>query len=514
MKEKTETFNQGKRYFFYILMFAILGWFIFMQIFGANERSSDTSAASVIYSGTVTWQKPDGTTQKISVPGTYKVPVGDTMVLTIQLPDDLTDTCFAIRSSLQDVDFYVGDNLRTSYSTHKTRLVGKNSASRYVFCPVYASDAGKELRIELTTYTSNYTGVVNPVYCGNKADIWIYIFSRYGLETYIAFFILFAGIVTILFSFALGLVYHTRFDMEYLGWCMVMGAVWMLGESKLRQFLVPNASALGSLCFVMILLCPLPILFFADSLQKGLHHRFYVCLGSIAMINFAVCTILTAAGIADYIETMPVSHGILAITVATIFVHLFQYIRTEKNKADRLLLIGLLAAILCIAVETTSVYFVTLMSGLFVGAGMLILLFVNIVRAIKNVQDIELKRQQSEIRKNQEQNEKMSLQMIQTLSTTIEAKDAYTRGHSYRVAQYAALIAEELGWTPEEILNLKRATHLHDIGKIGIPDPFLNKPAQLTDDEYNLIKKHRHRCRDPKGYNPDPACGRNRKKSP
>lgn len=238
----------------------------------------------------------------------------------------------------------------------------------------------------------------------------------------------------------------------------------------------------------MILLCPLPILFFADSLQKGLHHRFYVCLGSIAMINFAVCTILTAAGIADYIETMPVSHGILAITVATIFVHLFQYIRTEKNKADRLLLIGLLAAILCIAVEATSVYFVTLMSGLFVGAGMLILLFVNIVRAIKNVQDIELKRQQSEIRKNQEQNEKMSLQMIQTLSTTIEAKDAYTRGHSYRVAQYAALIAEELGWTPEEILNLKRATHLHDIGKIGIPDPFLNKPAQLTDDEYNLIK--------------------------
>lgn len=79
MKEKTETFNQGKRYFFYILMFAILGWFIFMQIFGANERSSDTSAASVIYSGTVTWQKPDGTTQEISVPGTYKVPVGDTM---------------------------------------------------------------------------------------------------------------------------------------------------------------------------------------------------------------------------------------------------------------------------------------------------------------------------------------------------------------------------------------------------------------------------------------------------
>ena len=56
--------------------------------------------------------------------------------------------------------------------------------------------------------------------------------------------------------------------MEYLGWCMVMGAIWMLGESKMRQLLVPNASALGSLCFVMILLSPLPIILYADSIQK------------------------------------------------------------------------------------------------------------------------------------------------------------------------------------------------------------------------------------------------------
>ena len=124
------------------------------------------------------------------------------------------------------------------------------------------------------------------------------------------------------------------------------------------------------------------------------------------MINFAVCTILTAAGIADYIETMPVSHGILAITVATIFVHLFQYIRTEKNKADRLLLIGLLAAILCIAIETTSVYFVTLMSGLFVGAGMLILLFVNIVRAIEKCPGYRTETPAKRNPQNQEQNGK------------------------------------------------------------------------------------------------------------
>lgn len=86
--------------------------------------------------------------------------------------------------------------------------------------------------------------------------------------------------------------------------------------------------------------------------------------------------------------------------------------------------------------------------------------------------------------------EKVSLQMIQTLSTTIEAKDEYARGHSHRVAEYAALIANELGWDSEEIMNLKYAAHLHDIGKIGIPDMLLNKPACLTPEEYSVIKEH------------------------
>ena len=153
------------------------------------------------------------------------------MVLFTQLPSDFSATSLAIRSSLQDIRFYIDGVLRVEYSTGGTRLSGKTSASRYVFCPRSAADAGKELRIELTTWAHQYSGVVNDIYCGDKANIWHTIFDRYELETFIAFFILFAGLATILFSFALGLVYKTSFDMEYLGWCMFMGATWMLGES-------------------------------------------------------------------------------------------------------------------------------------------------------------------------------------------------------------------------------------------------------------------------------------------
>ena len=482
--------RQWSRYIFYFLMIAILGWFVFMQLFGADERTFDNSSSSVFYSGTFTWKKSDGTTQKISVPGTYNVPAGETMVITTILPKDFDASTIAIRSSLQDVNFYVDGSLRMQYTTRDTRLVGKNSASRYIFCPTSQNDAGKELRIELTTYTSNYSGIVNQVFCGDKADIWQEIYSHYGSTTYIAIFILLAGLISILFSLTFEIVYHTHFDMEYLSWCMVMGAIWMLGESKFRQVLVPNASALGSLCFVMILLGPIPLLLYADNVQNGLHRQLYRWIIGITLLNFTISSVLTVTNVADYIETLPVGQLILIGTFFMIFIHLCMYTRANKNRSDHILLLGLLISMVCVSAESISVYFVTSLSGLFLGIGMLILLFVNLLRTIRNIIDIETSRQQQELEKKQKQTEEMSLQMMETLSTTIEAKNEYTCGHSHRVAEYAALIAAELGWSSENIQNLKYAAYLHDIGKIGIPEMLLNKPSQLTDEECDLIRNH------------------------
>lgn len=447
-KEKSPA-RQGPRYIFYFLMLAILGWFIFMQFFGADERTVTGNSPSLLYPGTFTWEKSDGTTEEITVPGSYNVPAGETMVITSTLPADFDASSIAIRSSLQDVNIYINGTLREQYSTSKTRLIGKNSASRFIFCSTSHEDAGKELRIELTTYTSNYSGVVNQIFCGDKADIWQLIFNHYGLATYIAFFTLFAGLTTILFSLTLGFVYHTSFDMEYLGWCMIMGATWMLGESKIRQLLIPNSSALASLCFVMILLGPIPLLLYADNVQHGLHRRLYHIVIGISLLNFTVCSILAIANIADYIETLPLGQIILIGTFLMVFIHLCLYIRNRKKASDHLLLLAHLLILLCVAAECISVYFVTSLSGLFIGIGMLILLFVNIVRTLRSIQRIENERQQQELERKQKQTEILSLQMMQTLSTTIEAKDEYSRGHSYRVAEYAALIAAELGWSSE-----------------------------------------------------------------
>lgn len=86
--------------------------------------------------------------------------------------------------------------------------------------------------------------------------------------------------------------------------------------------------------------------------------------------------------------------------------------------------------------------------------------------------------------------EQLAFQSVRALANSIEARDPYTRGHSERVAEFAATIAEAFGFEEEALTKLKFAGLLHDVGKVGIPDLILLKPGKLTDFEYSIMKNH------------------------
>lgn len=79
---------------------------------------------------------------------------------------------------------------------------------------------------------------------------------------------------------------------------------------------------------------------------------------------------------------------------------------------------------------------------------------------------------------------------IENLTAMIEAKDNYTSGHSDRVADLSYLIAKQMGYDDQFCDKLHIGAHLHDIGKIGIPDGILLKSSKLTQEEYAVMKTH------------------------
>ena len=79
---------------------------------------------------------------------------------------------------------------------------------------------------------------------------------------------------------------------------------------------------------------------------------------------------------------------------------------------------------------------------------------------------------------------------VQSLAHALEAKDPYTHGHSARVASYATTVARSLGLAVPALEELRIGAELHDVGKIGVRESVLNKPAKLTDPEYLHIMEH------------------------
>ncbi len=123
----------------------------------------------------------------------------------------------------------------------------------------------------------------------------------------------------------------------------------------------------------------------------------------------------------------------------------------------------------------------------FVVAAMAIAWFTWLIARASVQRRLEQQRRELDLARRQIE---MADQTVLSIARAVDAKDENTSQHSQRVSQYSVLLARELGFTEDECENLRKAALLHDIGKIGIPDRILNKPARLTDEEYAIMKTH------------------------
>lgn len=112
------------------------------------------------------------------------------------------------------------------------------------------------------------------------------------------------------------------------------------------------------------------------------------------------------------------------------------------------------------------------------------------LRKLQASLESEVERRTAELEESKRKHEILSLQVVKTLASAIDAKDRYTNGHSSRVAKYSKEIALRIGKPIDYQNEIYFVALLHDIGKIGIPDNILNKNSKLTDAEYETIKQH------------------------
>ena len=166
---------------------------------------------------------------------------------------------------------------------------------------------------------------------------------------------------------------------------------------------------------------------------------------------------------------------------------ILQYYKELQRGVRISLLIFTIAPLIAAAVQVVA-YGLSLTNISMVGT--VILLYIFALLDLNGELERASKREIEIMRDEQTRLRVMFEQTAGALSSSIDAKDRYTHGHSKRVAEYSERIAKAAGMSKEECEEIYFAALLHDVGKIGIPDSIINKEGRLTDEEFDIIKTH------------------------
>lgn len=300
------------------MMVAVFVFFIWGQITFPTENIVTDGKCEVLQAD---WLRvmPDGTSVPVEVPGQCEAAAGEVIVIETILPQDQEDTTFCIRSMQQELKIYVGEDVREEYSTLDTQPFGKTSTMTYIFFDIWEEDAGKPLKIELSTISA-YSGTISEILVGEESEIWKTFIHRYAPSTVVAVFMFLISLVVFCYGAISKLIYKKEVEIWHLGNGIMLASTWLLSESRLRQFLLPNSTVAMLMGFLVIMMISYPFLAYLNKIQKYRYQVVYMIL-YVAMVINAVCvTVLQVFKVKDFFETMGSSHLVLVSSCLVMFV--------------------------------------------------------------------------------------------------------------------------------------------------------------------------------------------------
>lgn len=378
---------------FGLMLLSVLGLLIFGELYMPAEDPTGKGECILLEEG---WERvrPDGTREAVTLPGRCEVEPGEVVRLERVLPENQEDMWFCMRASQQDMQVYVGDELRKEYTTKGSRLFGKDSASAFVFFRVEASDAGEVLGIELVSY-SEYAGFLNEVYAGDRYDI-VRVFVDECFEVLLVSFYMFVlSSIVVFIGVILRVVYKKKMEITYLGLGLLQLSMAMLVESRLRQFFLPNSSVASIVGFVLTILVPYPFMVYVSRVQKGRYEKAYHVLSLCVAANFVISTLLQVCGILDFAETMMVSYVMIVAMVLLMAVTICLDIKRGRSREYGVLVFGFLTMIVVSLWETyiTFVPETTMYGGVALSFGLIILLFMASAKTVSDMVAAEREKQ-------------------------------------------------------------------------------------------------------------------------
>lgn len=467
--------------FLYVVVLVLMAFFKEPSPGEANIGSFDTIDFNTGWEMTV-----NGQTTRVELP--YRLPdaKGNKVLFQNTLPSNIHDGMqLCLRSDMEDVAIYIAGSLVDSYGSTTLPEIGIYPPSAYLFVPLSAEDAGKDITLEYVVKKN--TGKFAEITIGNGNNAWYDIVGKNIVELIMSIIMIVIGFLAILLYCFFRWKLSANRSVLFLGQTIIMLGIWVLSESKIRQLFFQSPSLSMIFCYVSLEVLAVYVLFYFDEMQSYTYHKTYNILESLCLGQLLINMILSVTGVMEHHDTLKFAHIWIVVGVVVASILMIKDVKSGRVKKYDITAIGMFFFIVTTLLEVIAYYITNAGSlGLYLCIGFILLLVATILQTLADVYRTE--------RKHREHVEKATLTTIETIASSIDAKDEYTGGHSERVAHYATILAEAIasdyGFDSKDLIRIHYIALMHDIGKIGIPDVILNKAGRLTDDEYVLMKRH------------------------
>ena len=426
----------------------------------------------------------NGEETPVTLPARFDTGKGNEVVISNTLPDTITDgSSFMIRSAMEDVYIYIEDEVRASYATKQVKGKPYYLPSAYVVADLTAEDAGKEIRIFLRAKSA---GFINAPTLGLGNNVWFRVVQRGMPVNFAALLVLLLGVTVGFLAVLLGGRVHARATL-YLGLLMVDVSLWVISESTMRQFLFRRPSLSQYFAYFTVELIGLFACMYFDEVQHRTYHNVYVILEAVVLFQVIMNFMLHVIGVYELYRSMFVSHALTGICAAFSIGALLRDLISKRIEDYWITAIGMGAFVVIAMCELVAFYIDRFHAfGSFLCIAMIFLMTATVIQTIYDEMGVH--------EDHDKELMEMTIHTIETIATAIDAKDEYTGGHSERVGFYASRLAREMAvdydLSEDDIMRVQYIGFVHDIGKIAVADGVLNKSGKLSEEEYNLMKKH------------------------
>lgn len=333
------------------------------------------------------WVLSEDTNTPVTVPGKIG---GEETEVRIQntIPEGIDDRTTIMISGLhQSIVVRIDGNVVGKLDNSETRRFGLHTPSGYVMVPLNSGDKGKTIEITYSAPEPEVAGQISEIRIGTEMGLLFWLIQTYGSDVIFAILLLYTGLVIALFGLVLrfGSQENPNMNIIYLGITAVCTAIWMLGESGLKQFYYGDLGTGEIIFWEALFLSPIPLLFYVNRLQDRRYTKIYVTGVALGLTMNLVMVILEFVNVYDFFDmykigwVIIVGSGLLIIyTIICDWLHGIHHWR---------LLVGILLIMVCIFLQMWSFANSTtiLISRNFISLGLILFMIIMGISAITSM---------------------------------------------------------------------------------------------------------------------------------